>query len=49
MDLAFVIPAALITGIGLVRGADWAVRLAYALAGFQTLEVGARGGHGAAR
>jgi hypothetical protein len=41
MDLAFVIPAALITGTGLLRGAVWATRSAYAVTSFQTLEVAA--------
>jgi hypothetical protein len=41
MDLAFVIPAALITAFGLLRGRAWATRLAYAVTAFQMLEVGA--------
>lgn len=41
MDLGFIIPAALITAVGLLRGARWATRLAYAVTGFLTLEVGA--------
>jgi hypothetical protein len=41
MDLAFVIPAALITGVGLLRRATWATRLGLAFVGFQTLLVAA--------
>jgi hypothetical protein len=41
MDLGFVIPAALITGAGLLRDASWATRMSYAITGFLTLEVGA--------
>jgi hypothetical protein len=44
MDLAFIIPAALITGVGLLRRAFWSTRLAYTLVGFQTLLVGAVAG-----
>ena len=44
MDLAFVIPAALTAGVGLLRRAPWATRLGYACAGFLTLEVGAVAG-----
>ena len=48
MDLAFVIPAALITGVGLIRGASWSARPSYVLAGFLTLLVGAVAGMAAA-
>jgi hypothetical protein len=41
MDLAFVIPTALISGFGLLRGRAWATRLAYAVTAFQALEVAA--------
>jgi hypothetical protein len=41
MDLAFIIPASLLTGIGLPRRVPWAARLAYGLVLFLTLEVGA--------
>ncbi len=44
MDLAVVIPAALIAGVGLLRRAPWATRLGYACASFLTLEVGAVAG-----
>lgn len=44
MDLAFVIPAAFITGVGLLQRRLWATRLGYALAGFQTLLVGSVAG-----
>jgi hypothetical protein len=44
MDLAFIIPVALITAWGLIRRAGWAVRLSYAVVGFQTLLVGAVAG-----
>ena len=44
MDLAFVIPAALIEGVGLLRRAEWATRLGYATTGFLTLEVAAVAG-----
>jgi hypothetical protein len=44
MDLGFVIPAALITGVGLLRRAPWATRPAYAVTAFLTLEVGAVAG-----
>ncbi|HEY8490477.1 MAG TPA: hypothetical protein VIO14_05740 [Dehalococcoidia bacterium] len=44
MDLAFIIPAALATGAGLLRRAPWAVRTGYALAGFLTLLVAAVAG-----
>jgi hypothetical protein len=44
MDLGFVIPAGLITGIGLLRNALWADRLVYALMGVQTLLTGAVAG-----
>jgi hypothetical protein len=44
MDLAVVVPVAFIMAIGLLRGAAWAIRLVYALAGFQTLLTGAVAG-----
>jgi hypothetical protein len=44
MDLAFVIPAAFITSVGLLRRAPWATKLTYAVAAFLTLEVGAVAG-----
>jgi hypothetical protein len=44
MDLGFVIPAGLITSIGLIRRAPWADRLVYALLGVQTLLTGAVAG-----
>jgi hypothetical protein len=44
MDLAFVIPVTFVTGVGLLRRTPWAVRLGYALVGFQTLLVGAIAG-----
>lgn len=44
MDLGFVIPAGALTGVGLLRGARWATRLAYGVAGFLMLEVGAVAG-----
>lgn len=37
MDLGFVIPLAIATGIGLVRGAAWATRAAYGFIGVQLL------------
>jgi hypothetical protein len=40
MDLGFVIPAALMTAVGLLRHAAWSIRLAWALTGFQTLLTG---------
>jgi hypothetical protein len=48
MDLAFVIPAALIAGVGLLRRSSWATRLSYATTGFLTLEVAAVAGMAAA-
>jgi hypothetical protein len=48
MDLAFVIPAALIEGVGLLRRAAWATRLGYATTSFLTLEVAAVAGMAAA-
>lgn len=39
LDLGFVIPAALITSVGLMRRASWSVRLAYSFVGLQTLLV----------
>lgn len=44
MDLAFVIPAALVAAAGLLRGSDWATRLASVTTSFLTLEVGAVAG-----
>jgi hypothetical protein len=44
LDLAFVIPASVITALGLLRNAAWATRLAYALIPFQTLLVGSVAG-----
>jgi hypothetical protein len=44
MDLAFVIPAALIAGVGLLRCSGWATRLATATTSFLTLEVAAVAG-----
>jgi hypothetical protein len=44
MDLGFLIPASLVIAIGLLRGASWATRLAYAFLGFQTLIVAAVAG-----
>ena len=41
MDLGFVIPAALITGAGLLSGKAWATRMSYAVSGFLMLEIGA--------
>lgn len=41
VDLAFIIPIAFVTGVGLLRNAPWAVRIGHAFAGFQTLLVGA--------
>lgn len=37
LDLAFIIPLSLATGVGLLRGAPWATKPAIALIGFQTL------------
>ena len=48
MDLAFVIPAALIAGVGLLRSTPWAERLSHAITSFLTLEVGAVAGMAAA-
>ena len=48
MDLTFVIPAALIEGVGLLRRSTWASRLGYATTGFLTLEVAAVAGMAAA-
>ncbi len=44
LDLAVVIPASVITGLGLLRNASWATRLGYVLTGFQTLLVGSVAG-----
>src|SRR5205085_10986790 len=44
MDLGFVIPASLVVAIGLLWRVEWAIRLAYAFLGFQTLIVGAVAG-----
>jgi hypothetical protein len=44
MDLAFVIPAALVEAVGLLRRTEWATRLGYATTGFLALEVAAVGG-----
>ena len=44
MDLAFVIPASFLVAVGLLRGVEWATRLAYAFLGFQTLIVSAVAG-----
>lgn len=44
MDLTFIIPVAVITGVGLLRRVPGAVRLAYAFVGFQTLLIGAVAG-----
>lgn len=44
MDLAFVIPVAVVAGIGLMRRAEWATRLGYAIVSFLTLEVAAVAG-----
>jgi hypothetical protein len=40
MDLGFVIPAGLMTAVGLLRHAVWSNRLTWALIGFQTLLTG---------
>lgn len=44
MDLGFVIPIGMATGIALLRSAPWADRAGYALAGFQPLVVAAVAG-----
>ena len=44
MDLAFVIPASFLVAVGLLRGVEWATRLAYTFLGFQTLIVSAVAG-----
>jgi hypothetical protein len=41
MDLGFVIPASVVTAVGLLRRASWSKRLTYAYTGFQTLLTGA--------
>lgn len=41
MDLAFVIPVALLTAVGLLRRASWSPRMAFALIGFETSLVAA--------
>lgn len=44
MDLGFVIPASFAVAVGLLRRTTWAVTLAYAFLGFQTLMVAAVAG-----
>lgn len=44
MDLGFVIPFALVTGIGLLRRSPWATRSGYAIAGPQGLLASAVSG-----
>lgn len=44
MDLGFVIPASFVVAVGLLRRTTWAVTLAYAFLGFQTLMVAAVAG-----
>jgi hypothetical protein len=44
MDFGFVIPASFVVAVGLLRRTKWAVKLAYAFLGFQTLMVAAVAG-----
>jgi hypothetical protein len=44
IDLTFAIPLAVAAGVGLLRGARWATKLAVAMVGFMTLLVGSVAG-----